>query len=175
MAKLWEEFEDERAARRLDATKIIGKSISLVNEPEHQRFWLPNRDYIYDMRVVGTRRGRVWRHTIIHNETQRVIEFIVDGRVYAHFDVPLGHLQVGKLNLYAQELATRRYPRPYRRDGKGRKMKEAVLYTVVNVNDRKKGLMEATFFLHQAQQFKAVQTWKYPGQTFEIYEIEREG
>jgi hypothetical protein len=172
MPKTWEEFERERDSARIDSTKVLGNSISLINTPEHQRFWLPDRDYIYDMRVVTVRGQKFWRHHIVHNPTQRVIEQVVGKEVWTYFDIPLGHPNLSRLNLYAQELATRKYPRPYKRNMKGHKMKEAILYNVVNVNDKAKGLMESTYWLHQAQQFKAVQTIKWPTQTFEIVEIE---
>jgi hypothetical protein len=155
-------------------TDILGTPISLVNEPHHQRFWLPNRDYIYDMKLVDGPRGQVWRHHIVHNETLRVMEFVLQGKVLKYFDVDAHKQHTGRFNLYAQELASKRYPRPIQRDREGRKKREKVVYNVVNTDNRAKPLMEHTTFLHQAQQFKAVLVIKYPGSVFEIVEITKE-
>lgn len=177
MAKLWEEHEAERAALRDEGTINLGKSINLINKPDHQRFWLPNRDYWYEMQLVKAPKGLVWRHRIVHNETLTVQEFLlqrkgIPDRIVTEWDIPAHHINTSRWNLASQQLAERRYPRPVKRDREGKKLKDPVLYDVVNVKDRKKGLMPKSVpFLHMAQQFKSVQVVKYPNDTFEIVEI----
>lgn len=140
----------------------LGKPISLINTPTHQRWWLPNKDYWYEVRLIG----RYWKHRIVNNETQQEME------AYAF---PADHGRLHELSLYAQGLAIKKYRKPPPMKGK-HLARETVFYNVVNVKDMNRPLMsENNAFLHIAQTVKATLTIKYPKETFEIVEIETKG
>jgi macrodomain Ter protein organizer (MatP/YcbG family) len=155
------------ATRRVDQlvsdaqTKLVGKPISLINTREHQRYWLPDRSYWLEIKIVG----RYAIHRVVHNETQRVCH---------EFSIQLGHKNYQRLSMYAQQMAETKYRRPTVRDREGNKKKEKVAYNVCNVKDLTKPLMEDVYFLHLAQMFKGQQTLKHPGELFEIVEITKE-
>lgn len=147
--------------RLVDAARPvnIGKPISLINTPTHQRWWLPDRNYWYEIQFVG----QYAVHRVQHNET---------GRVCQEFKIKRSNPNYDRFSLYAQQLAEKKYPRPTLRDRDGKKKKEIVSYNVVNVKDMTKPLMENVYFLHLAQMFKGQQTVAHPGETFEIVIIE---
>lgn len=160
-------------AEERDLKPLLGRPISLINTPNHQRWWLPDRDYWYEIKINRARRVAI--HRIVHNETQRIVSFPLEGkRVVEQFTILLDHPRYHELTLYAQELANKRFRRPDRRDWQGKKVKEKVFYNVVNVKEPQKALMENVAFLNLAQAFKATQTIRYPGETFEIVEITKE-
>lgn len=142
-------------------TIILGKPISLINTPNHQRWWLPDRNYWYEIVISG----KFAVHRVQHNET---------GRVCQEFKIMLANKNYERFSLYAQKLAEKKYPRPTFRDIMGNKKKETVCYNVVNVKDMGKPLMENVYFLHLAQMVKGQLTVKHPGETFEIVEITKE-
>lgn len=134
----------------------LGTPISLINTRDHQRWWLPNRDYWYEVRIIN----KIAYHRIVHNESLTE---------YEKFHLPVYHPRYAEIAAYAQKLAEKNYPRPQRKEAE----KQNYVYNVVNVAENAKRLMpEDTAFLHLAQAYKAMQVVKHPDQTFEIMEYE---
>jgi len=146
---------------------ILGKPISLINTPEHQRYWLPNRDFLYDIRIVRDSYGkRVAIHKVINNVTQvEVIQPV---------SIPLDHPRYAEISNYAQQLAEKKFPKRVLRDRTGKKLKDPIVYIVVDTAEPTRPLTRETSFLHEAQAEKATRTIKYPGRVFEILEIEKQ-
>lgn len=153
-------------------TAFLGRPISLINTPTHQRWWLPNRDYWHELKIINTANGRVARHRFMHNETQRIVAFEYAGRVVETIDIPLRNPRYHEITMYLHKLAEKKFRRPSPRTVEGSKKKTTLFYNVVNTAEPMKALMENVAFLHMAQQFKGVQVVKYPTETFEIVELE---
>src|SRR5688572_8359029 len=91
---------------------LPGRPILIMNTGNCTRWWLPNRDYWYELKITN---GYAI-HRVVHNETQQQMERIIEvnGRpvFVSAFKLPIGHPRYDEITLYAVELANKVFRRP---------------------------------------------------------------